>query len=73
MQVTTNPVKALDFQRELFTNAIKQTNARKVSEVQKINVADLRLTPIEISNALKRLRISLLDENLLGRYIDGVA
>jgi hypothetical protein len=73
MQVTTNPVKALDFQRELSIKAIKQTNVKNVSEVQKINTADLKLTPIEISNALKRLRISLLDENLLGRFIDGFA
>ena len=71
MESTVNPVKAFAFQRSFTINAIKQTNAKKLSEVQRLNREDLKLTPIDIGTNLKRLRIISLADNLLGRFIDG--
>ena len=71
MESTVNPVKAFEFQRSFCINAIKQTTAKKLSEVQQLNKEDLRLTPIDIGTNLKRLRIITLADNLLGRFIDG--
>ena len=71
MESTVNPVKAFEFQRDFYINAIKQTTAKKLSEVQRLHKEDLRLTPAEIGIYLKRLRIITLENNLLGRFIDG--
>jgi len=71
MESTVNPVKAFEFQRDSYINAIKQTTAKKLSEVQRLHREDLRLTPAEIAIYLKRLRIITLADNLLGRFIDG--
>ena len=71
MESTVNPVKAFEFQRSFYINAIRQTTAKKLSEVQQLNKEDLRLTPSKISTNLKRLRIISLADNLLGRFIDG--
>ena len=71
MESTVDPVKAFEFQRSFYINAIKQTTAKKLSEVQRLHREDLRLTPIDIGTNLKRLRIITLADNLLGRFIDG--
>lgn len=71
MESTVNPAKAFEFQRGFCINAIKQTTAKKLSEVQRLHKEDLRLTPAEIGLYLKRLRIITLADNLLGRFIDG--
>jgi len=70
-EITINPAKAFEFQRNFCNNAIKQTTAKKLSEIQRLHKEDLRLTPIEIGMYLKRLRLITLEDNLLGRFIDG--
>ena len=71
MENTINLLKVIEFQREFINNAIKQTTARSLREVQRMHKEELMLTPDKISIYLKRLRISLLEDNFLGRFIDG--
>ena len=71
MENTINLLKVIEFQREFINNAIKQITARSLREVQRMHKEELRLTPDKISIYLKRLRISLLEDNLLGKFIDG--
>lgn len=71
MSTQFDPLKSIEFQREFFSNAIQQSNARKVSELRQIQKKELQLTPSDIGRAQRRLKISNMDTNLLSRYIDG--